>query len=385
MRITYDFSIQGDLPFDDEWPFEFLNGTCELTKDDLGMRVARVSFSGMQPSLSPAINDIGGNLNIKLRDTLLPIVQEKIERAFSYLKCMFDIDVDISNVKTYYYAENDQEKEKISVFSFSMGKRQPKKKPLSYSLFTGAVMAAEKGDAPLFIADLIAISRRHFLDKRFIDSFRYSFILIESLYGNGKFRKEALSSSISSNDDFRRHVLTVLSRKFHLFGRVKSDTHFILKNKPSVEIIASHMVEKRGLYFHGNLLRQDRWESHRQEEAEALALLAFNICQEISADACKPMFKREIRERHFTSADRARSIVMINIVYTYLDIDTNSISTKTLLFKAPGTKLTKEIAFGVGRDFINQFETKHPSGYLIEVRGHEERTGEFAFSMNFSK
>src|SRR3546814_1470621 len=46
---------------------------------------------------------------------------------------------------------------------------------------------------------------------------------------------------------------------------------------PTVEQIVSHIVDKRGFYFHGNRKHKNAWLPHDQKQAEALCLLAINI------------------------------------------------------------------------------------------------------------
>jgi hypothetical protein len=43
-------------------------------------------------------------------------------------------------------------------------------------------------------------------NQEFINSFRYSFLLIESLYGNGQFKTPSLQAALKSNQEFRNIV-----------------------------------------------------------------------------------------------------------------------------------------------------------------------------------
>src|SRR3546814_8743405 len=84
----------------------------------------------------------------------------------------------IREVYAEYIAEHEEEKNLIAISAFST--RHTKTPPLiPFDLVTRAIMAAESGGAPQFEATLASAARTSMLQGRYIDGFRYAFLLME--------------------------------------------------------------------------------------------------------------------------------------------------------------------------------------------------------------
>ena len=69
-------------------------------------------------------------------------------------------------------------------------------------MITRAIMAADKYEGPRFEATLARSARKALGAQEFINSFRYSFLLIESLYGEGQFKKAGLQTALKGSQEF---------------------------------------------------------------------------------------------------------------------------------------------------------------------------------------
>src|SRR5690606_4491986 len=124
--------------------------------------------------------------------------------------------------------------------------------PLSFDMFTRAIMAAEKYDGPRFEATLVGSARKALETQGFINSFRYSFLLIESLYGKGQFKKEGLQAALKTDQEFRDIVEFAIKDMIPAKDDHSSDTAKLFATKPTADDLINHLIEKRGFYFHGN-------------------------------------------------------------------------------------------------------------------------------------
>ena len=269
-----------------------MGGDLRAVTKDKKVIAFEVSFLGQSLDQSPSIeesNEAGVKANIKARDALLPFVQMHLEDALAYLQCFFDVEVLIDEIETKYIGESEEEEHQIEVKSiWSQSEKLPPTIP--YDLFTRAIMAAEKGNAPSLEASFVKMARTEVFRGRYIDSFRYSFLLIESIYGKGKYKAAQLKNVLKGDVEFVSIVSTALKEFISPKHNRNSDTEKLILGAPKPEVIIDHIVEKRGFYFHGNLKRKDIWKPHKQESAEALSLLSLGIATQISLNAAALMF-----------------------------------------------------------------------------------------------
>lgn len=202
MKIVYRYPLSRPIDLDDHWAFAAFGGEFAVEIEDGLARAFLVSFAGEPVESAPLVEEFEEGLqklSITVRSMHGVMVRPKLKRALSYLKCMFDVALDLQTADVRYIAESDEEKEKIDLPSITFG-RQPRPLTLTYDYITRAVLAAEltHGD-PDFAAKLTDFARQELLDRRYIDSFRYSFMLFESLYGDGKFKTEALKDALIGN------------------------------------------------------------------------------------------------------------------------------------------------------------------------------------------
>lgn len=384
MRVRYVIRLKEPIQLEDHWAVPMIGGTLHAISDGKKITAFEVIFCNQPTNLAPKVSGglSGGPSIITKRDSLLPIVTTHLEEAFSYLQCYFDIEILIKEVDVEYIAEREEEKKAIEVPS--IGTRRTKTTPLlPFDMLTRSIMATESGDAPRFEATLVSAARAALIQERYIDGFRYAFLLIESLYGGGKFKSEQLKQILSENQDFRAIVQTAVSECMKPKQFCNSDTEALLASSPSVEQVIDHLVDKRGFYFHGNRKRKDAWLPHDQEKAEALCLLAVEIVGLIAHAAAAPMFTEELQRRHYESAKNVGAIMSLKVEFTYHDPTHDLKQSARMNISVPGTKLTSKMAAYVARQFLDRFSEGNPVASLIAAKCIVAETGQPVFSMNF--
>lgn len=231
-------------------------------------------------------------------------------------------------------------------------------------MLTRALMAGEQGIAPELEATLVKLARTAMLEKRYIDSFRYSFLLIDCVYGAGKFRTAHLKQALKGSPEFTSLVATALKGRMRQKHSNNSDTHALLAASPTVEDVIDHLVDKRGFYFHGNTQRKDAWKPHEQTSAETLCLLALEIAMLISHQAAAPMFDDAFTQRHFEEAKRTGAIVTMNVKFQFRHPGAAFDQNASMKITMPGTKVTPKMAVYAAKNFLERFEEVAPDAEL---------------------
>ena len=279
-----------------------------------------ITFTNQSRDMSPVMeesSEAGVAFNIIGRDRLLPFVKMHLEDALAYLQCFFDVEILIDEIEAEYVGETEEEERQIKIKSFKSEKNNPLM-TVPFDIFTRAIMAAEKVDAPRLEANFVRMARNEMLDKRYIDSFRYSFLLIEFIYGEGKYKTAQLKKVLKGNAEFVSIVSSALKERILLKHNRSSDTKKLLAGNPRAEVIIDHIVDKRGFYFHGNVKGKNVWKPHDQEAAEALCLLSLDIAMLVSQDAAAPMFDDSLVKRYFDNAKRVGAIMTMTVNFQFL-------------------------------------------------------------------
>lgn len=304
MQIRYTFKLRNPVVFEDFRPIPFMDGQLSALKYSGRVTGFLVEIGNQNPNLSPSLKqapEADVRAHIVGRDKLLPLVKTRIEDAFSYLQCYFNVEIDSGEVETEYIAEAEEEIQQIQVTSFKIGKNEVD--PIvPFEIFARAIMAAGISQSPKLESSFLQMARLELLKGRYIDSFRYSFLLIEAVYGGGKIKSSQLKQELNGNPNFVQVVMDAISERIKPYNRKQCDTENLLSAGAQVETIIDHIVDKRGFYFHGNVKKSKPWRPHEQEEAESLSLLAFAMASLIADEAARPMFDEVLVERQHEAA-----------------------------------------------------------------------------------
>ena len=262
MLVQYVVKLRDPIILEDHWPISVMGGHLRAISRDNKVIGFEISFSGQPVHFAPAAevhdkDDI--KYTISMRDKLLPFVQMHLEDAFSYLQCYFDIEILIGEIEARYQGETEDEENQIKIKSFR-SEKQKYSPIMPYDIFTRALMAAETGRAPTLAANFLTMARSEVLQERYIDSFRYSFLLIEAVYGDGKYRAAQMKEALKSSTEFTSIVSNAFRNPILQRQPRNTDTDTLLSTCPSVEDIIDHIVDKRGFYFHGNVKRSNAWK-----------------------------------------------------------------------------------------------------------------------------
>lgn len=386
MKVRYVFPLVRSMKIDDHWVVPLLGGQCRLIEED-GL-VTKIEFTkrGLSTDLAFTILDTPDNFSkatITGHDNFLPFVRDHIERAFSFLQCYFDTRIIAQEVQIYHEAETPDEDKYIAVPSFHLGRKEEPPLPITYDFLTRALMASEDHHGPDFVSSLALMARESLKLNRYIGSFRFSFLLIESIYGGGKFKSKQLKQEMLASGELTRFIQNAIDEWQAQPVDVPSPTNKIMASGASVEKVIDHLIDMRGHYFHGNIAKKDAWNLAKQDEAKALAFLSVAIAQSIASEAAAPLFVDAYGKRHFIEAGLAGAHIVMDIIYHFRAPEDDFIRTRRVDFRMPGTKPTTAMAMEAAWRSVQNFQQQLPVGRLHSVSGKNSLDGTEVFSIRF--
>jgi hypothetical protein len=385
MRIRYRIPFSRQLIILDHWEIPFQGGICRVVEENGMAKCLEVVLSGQPIDDAPQIKDGDSKEDIPeiiVDDPQYSLVRTQLEDAAAFLQCQFNVGLDWDDAKSIFEAETEDEKERIHISSFQASRHVPHA-VLTFELFAGAIICSESSRGPSFEATLVATARQAMLQERYIDSFRYSFLLMEAIYGGGKFKSIELKGTLKQEPDFRNAVHQALDGFRLTPGAPPSDTSFLLERKASVEELIDHLVDKRGIYFHGNLRRSNAWRPERQKEAQDLAAISAQIALQISLQAAGAAHSPSVALRFNEYAIRAGAQIVYRIHFFYRMPEENFSREHRLSVRTNGTKPTGYSTVEVMKHFLGFFENHAPMGALESAVCVVESTGKKVFEMTF--
>jgi hypothetical protein len=363
-----------------------MGGRCKVVETADGRAQAlEIVFKGEPAIHAPSFQPLTGGkvkAHITGRDHRLVLIKCRLVDAMSFLECFHNIDLATDEIEAQYEGETPEEQTQIAIISFKSGRRQPSLS-LTFDMFTRALMAAETRDGPHFEASLASRARETLAERRFIDSFRYSFLLIEAQFGEGQFKKAGLAAALKDNPNFVEMVQAAARVGIPANAGEGSKTSKFFADKPSAPAIIDHLVEMRGYYFHGNAKRKDAWMPNKQDSAEALAFLSMNIVQEIISEAATPMFEPALAVRHFNDAAKVGAILVFEVKYQFQEPDENFVRKDVVEIRAPGAKVTPKHANAIAQEFMRYFESAVPTAAVRTATCSVKASGQKVFDIVF--
>lgn len=208
MRIRYFVPFKRKIIIDDHWEIPMQGGKLRIIEESGYAKAIELTFEKQPLEYAPSFQKRAtyeAMTTITGHDELIAFVKRQLDNAAIFLECFHDIELMTEEIEAKYEGETPEEETRLSIKSISMG-RHDSALPLSFDMFTRALMAAEKYDGPRFEVAFVKSARKMLENQEFINSFRYSFLLIESLYGNGQFKTPSLQAALKSNQEFRNIV-----------------------------------------------------------------------------------------------------------------------------------------------------------------------------------
>lgn len=362
----------------------------ELIGDAETVSALLFTFTDQPTSLAPTITDHDGSSDpptITVNDPLHSRLRQQVRNGFSFIQAMFHVRVAFDQTEAEYEAQTPDEEASIGISRFTYGNSDNCKLSLTYDYLTRAMMAADKPLDETFglFATLNNFAREASNESRYIDAFRYYFLLLDTLFGDGQFKKVGLEKAFKASPRLIDAIRAAASDFREDRSRPSTPTGVFLREKRSPESIAEHLIERRGHYFHSNRKKPAAWSPERQDEARDLSWLCAMTCFYLSDEYSAPMFADELAPRHFDEAAKSGAIIMLIIDYTYIDDDGSPARKGRTNINIPGTKVTRKTATSVTQDFVKHFIETMPASSLMHVLCRQADTGKPIFEIKYAQ
>lgn len=387
MLARYTVPMLKPIHVPDHWRIAMFGGTMSVEEKD-GLATALVFEFTKQPvENAPHLTEPlgGGTPTINVKDVRLSFLRQQLREGIVYLQAMYQVEIDFENINAEYIAENDDEKERINVSGFSSGMGDASPTSLSYDLLSRAMIASEMGAERVdaFYATMAIAARGALFDRKYIDSFRFSFLLIDYLCGNGKIKTDHLKQEFMKNGE----LVAAIEQAQREFRRLPRDaptaTSALLEGPKTVEGIVDHIVDQRGFYFHASSKRKDGWKPQDQQQARDLAWLAVNIVYDLGGRFSKPMFDDAITEQFIERSQAAGAMTMVKITFDYRDRGHSFDRKGQIDIPVVGTKVTLDVAAELAKGFFERFTHGTPGAGVRRATAINATTGAKVFEMQF--
>ena len=312
MQIKYRINFDEPIRLDEAWPLSLPNNGIFRVIEDRRLAAAfEISFTQEVASCvegSPTLS----------QETVQQWAQMRryFARLKGYIQCLVEINYDPVEVELIFEAESEDEKQFVPVDKVLVTRRERRKrtKVLSYETLCGAVIGslAEQQSSHRFIGELKSLSMRAEREGRYVDSFRYGFLLLDAIYGKGQFKTNNLKRAFTSDKVLMDVVREVRLRMKEKIQSIDDDTDRLLSGDSGDSDIIEHLISKRGHYFHGKngALRELDWAD---EEGRTLS----RFVNEITDLICKEELRRVLTEESWAiyedSARRSENLVELSL------------------------------------------------------------------------
>ncbi len=384
MDILYRYRLATPLLLEDAWPLEGYGGVvARFERDGQAVTALTLLFKNQPIDYAPTIQRRDGPVSAELSfNSPTDKAANAIVKRFSdYINLFFTVEIKPRDVSIEFIPANDEEAERIAVPSFSMSGDPPPTR-LLFSLVAQAFFAGEGVEDPSFAAHLSRTAREAFAQRQYIDAFRYSFLLFEALYSQGKSRTRDMVEAMAADADFSGLVGAIIAdfQNDRMFRQAKART--LVCEYSTARAMITYLIDRRGFYFHGNLKHKNAWRPDHQDDAEALAQFAVHLAAAVANTFSSAMFAPEIGERYLANAKQQGATMAIRVQYRFLD-DSALERSAQMDITVPGTVATNAMAVHVGREFLYWAETELHGCVLLGAMARDEKTGQELFRVQF--
>lgn len=192
------------------------------------------------------------------------------------------IGIDFENLQIEWIPESDQERNSIVIPSLTFRYNERSLAETSetpFDLIARALLSvpeASETEVPLTFYRRATTDIR---ERRYIQAFYDFYFMIESLFGSGKSKNDAIEGEFKKSSDLRDAIKKTIAAFRPPQGEPMLEKLFNdhYRGKSSDEII-ERVVSIRGFLHHHNPKRPGMWHPDRQKEYEVDALIMQGVC-----------------------------------------------------------------------------------------------------------
>ena len=297
MKCKYTFKIEGEIKPALDYKIPLRGYLYDFILENGFIKHLCVTVPNYNESYLPKVtNHKEGKVKASIHIPIDPhiwAIQEEL-RTFQGFMALFGLkSIEIDNPKIEWIPENEQEKKKLQLFGtgpISYSKSQLPARPLAHDILIGALIASKETNESRSIEIPLNFYRKgthDIFERRYIEAIYDFYFVLETLYGDGKFKKKALIEKFTQAKELRNSIQKALDAPDHEIIADKNLSQIYTQKiaSKSIDEIISHIVELRGFLHHHTIKNKRIWhpDNHKEYKVEALFLLTicFNISMEM--------------------------------------------------------------------------------------------------------
>lgn len=312
MKCKYTFKIEGEIKPALDYKIPLRGYLYDFILEDGFITHICVTVPNYNESYLPKVtNHTEGKVKASIHIPLDPYlwgIQEEL-RTLQGLLSLFGLkSISIDNPKIEWIPESEQEKTRLQLFGagpITYSKNKLPARPLPHDILVGALIASKETWEARSIEIPLNFYRKgthDIFERRYIEAIYDFYFVLETLYGDGKFKKNAIIEKFTQSAELRESIKKALDTPDHeMLGDKKLSQ--IYKQKiasKSIEEIIAYIVELRGFLHHHTIKNKRIWhpDNHNEYKVEALFLLTvcFNIAMRIFCDLALSKETKQVYE-----------------------------------------------------------------------------------------
>jgi hypothetical protein len=366
MDARFRFALKRPFLLTEHWPLDGYGAELSFEVEGIEARAIVVTFKNQRTDLAPSTMPLTQGpykAQITIQGRLEALARNIARRFIDYANLYFSLEVDLDAMEAQYIPADEAERARMQLFSYSKKKERPLLH-LPFDMLSQAFFAGEGGDDPSFPSRMSQLAREALIDGQNIDAFRYSFLLLEATYGDGKFKTKELARALCETDASRQLIEGTIDGIQKRPSEAGTAAVELIKAHSTVDALVSHLIDRRGFYFHGNLAHSKAWHPDRQDEARGLAEVGVDLAGRVAHVAASAMFTPEINTRFLKNAKSHGAIMQVEVHFRFIDQEGRQQAGR-LDFEAPGLSASSDLVIKVNRHFLDWVEAEVRGGKLV--------------------
>lgn len=372
------FQVLGKLILTDHFPISSDGIRISFNAEGDLIRAIVCEFKVDSP---PIVASGEGNVSITAPESSLYGVAKRKLLAFQGVAALFcSFELDLGKPVLEWLAEPGEPRPDLLRLSFDKSARQPP--PMNFDVLAKAIIESSALDQNIIALNFMRRGQNEHTRDQFVFAFMNFFLMLERLFGRGKFHKKQLLESFEKSPILFDAIEE--KRKEFLISHVhKKDQFYIwLKKNHEPSDIISYLVQKRGSLFHNSTKGPADWSPEEQAVFRSESTYLLYLCSEVGMTLIEPIFSASAKQRYHEAARITGAVVMSEITFEYLDED-NELQKEHCTLQSTGTKLTNFVATTGLAQILNHFNDDFPGMRLKRVMLHD-RTGELLIDVSIN-
>ncbi|NOX65054.1 MAG: hypothetical protein GXO85_04460 [Chlorobi bacterium] len=296
MKCKYKFKIIGKIKPSHIYPIMARGATYEFEVNESGVATyivvtIKTDDERYWPNISKSSTPgVAFHLNIS-ENPLIFFVRMEL-RIIEGLLSLYGVhSIGLNYPQIEWIPENEEEKEKMKIFNFKTGTTELSDNeiiPTPFDIIARSIIGADKGYDVEVALSFYRKGRIDVEEKRYIEAIYNFYFLLESTYGNGKFKKRQISTEFKNSTILIESIQSVQNdprTRILSNPKLKQEYENKYKNK-SPENIIDQIIELRGFLHHHTSKRKGIWHPENQDkyklDALFIQLISFNVAFRLS-------------------------------------------------------------------------------------------------------